>query len=281
MEIIDNKEIKPAYDQEAGVNSAAHCQVPLTPKIVNGEAALLGGATDTDGQMAHCCESALGEKNIYKRRGVGEHCHSGELPITFSGTVTDILEDVAKVVLRVVGRAYPLTALTGEILLKVLDELYLDTKKLYCCPEGEIKKWKNCAWYDKPGNYFDGHCPDMKTVQITDSYFGGGETCGIHLSRVCTFCCESDSEPLFLPVLLKNLFEHPPNGGVDTNFKLKTDKTSDNGDDNPNDAAFQLVVLVQGGHPLNSINFASRLSCVDGLLSIAAVELNHLKPELN
>ncbi|KAF1939360.1 hypothetical protein EJ02DRAFT_504870 [Clathrospora elynae] len=150
------------------------------------------------------------------------HMSNGELPLTFSGTVLDILDDIAKIVLRIVGRAYPLAALTGLVLLEVLDELDIDTQKLYCCPEKEVDKWKNCAWYGKPGNCFDGHCPDMKTVQITDSYFGGSDNCGIHLSRVRTFCCESDGEPLFLP----------------------TDKTSDGGDDDPNDAAFQFVVLV-------------------------------------
>ncbi|GKT49647.1 chitotriosidase-1 [Colletotrichum spaethianum] len=202
-----------------------------------------GGHDCWDGQMAHCCESSLGEKNICKWRGVGEKCHSGELPLTFSGTVLDILDDVAKVILRVVGRVYPLAALTGIVLLEVLDELDLDTKKLYCCPEKEVPKWKNCAWYGKPGNCFDGHCPDMKTVQITDSYFGGGETCGLH-DRVRTFCCESDGEPLFLPVDLKNLFEHPPEGGSDTDFTLVTDNTSAGGDDDPKEAAFQFVVLV-------------------------------------
>ncbi|ENH99491.1 glycoside hydrolase family 18 protein [Bipolaris maydis ATCC 48331] len=150
------------------------------------------------------------------------HMSNGELPLTFSGTVLDILDDVAKIILRIVGRAYPLAALTGLLLVEVLEELDIDTKKLYCCPEKEVSKWKNCAWYGKPGNCFDGHCPDMKTVQITDSYFGGSDTCGIHADRVRTFCCESDGEPLFLP----------------------TDKTSDGGDDNPNDAAFQFVVLV-------------------------------------
>ncbi|OHF04585.1 hypothetical protein CORC01_00056 [Colletotrichum orchidophilum] len=203
-----------------------------------------GGHDCWDGQMAHCCESSLGEKNICKWRGVGEKCHSGELPLTFSGTVLDILDDVAKIILRVVGRAHPLAALTGLVLLEVLDELDIDTRKLYCCPEKEVEKWKNCAWYGKPGNCFDGHCPDMKTVQITDSYFGGSDNCGRHLTRVRTFCCESDGEPLFLPVDLKNLFEHPPEGGSDTDFTLKTDKTSDGGDDDPNDAAFQFVVLV-------------------------------------
>ncbi|CAI0650579.1 unnamed protein product [Colletotrichum noveboracense] len=203
-----------------------------------------GGHDCWDGQMAHCCESSLGEKNICKWRGVGEQCHSGELPLTFSGTVLDILDDVAKIILRVVGRAYPLAALTGLVLLEVLDELDLDTRKLYCCPEKEVEKWKNCAWYGKPGNCFDGHCPDMKTVQITDSYFGGSDNCGIHTTRVRTFCCESDGEPLFLPVDLKNLFEHPPEGGSDTDFTLETDKTSADGDDDPNEAAFQFVVLV-------------------------------------
>jgi chitinase len=197
-----------------------------------------------DGQMAHCCPSSLGEKNICKWRGVGEQCHSGELPLTFSGTVLDLLDDVAKVILRVLGRTHPLAALTGLVLLEVLEELDIDTQKLYCCPEKEVAKWKNCAWYGKPGNCFDGHCPDMRTVQITDSYFGGSETCGIHANRVRTFCCESDGEPLFLPVDLNNLFEHPPEGGSDTDFTLKTDKTSDGGDDNPNEAAFQFVVLV-------------------------------------
>ncbi|KAF1922183.1 glycoside hydrolase family 18 protein, partial [Didymella exigua CBS 183.55] len=203
-----------------------------------------GGKDCWDGQMAHCCESSLGEKNICKWRGVGEQCHSGELPLTFSGTVLDILDDVAKVILRVLGRTHPLAALTGLVLLEVLEELDIDTQKLYCCPEKEVEKWKNCAWYGKPGNCFDGHCPDMKTVQITDSYFGGSETCGIHTTRVRTFCCESDGEPLFLPVDLKNLFEHPPEGGSDTDFTLETDKTSDGGNDDPNDAAFQFVVLV-------------------------------------
>ncbi|KXJ87068.1 oviduct-specific glyco protein, partial [Microdochium bolleyi] len=203
-----------------------------------------GGADCWDGQVAHCCKSSLGEKNVCKWRGVNEKCHAGELPMTFSGTVLNILDDIAKVILRVVGRAHPLTAITGLLLLEVLDALDLETQKLYCCPEKELKKWTNCAWYGKPGNCFDGHCPDMKTVQITDSYFGGGETCGHHLARVRTYCCESDGEPLFLPVPLKNLFEHPPDGGTDTDFLLETDKSSAGGDTDPNEAAFQFVVLV-------------------------------------
>lgn len=197
----------------------------------------------SDGNKAYCCKSPLAEENSCYWAGVGASCKGDDLPLTFSGTVLTILEDVAKVILRVVGRAVPLVALTGEALLLVLDELDLDTDKRYCCPKGDVDKWTNCAWYGKPGNCFDGHCPDMTFAQLTDSYFGGGETCGIQLSRVRTFCCEPKDDPLFLPVPLENLFASPPSGdSVDTDFSLETDKASDSQQD-PNDAAFQFVVL--------------------------------------
>ncbi|KAG7115614.1 Chitotriosidase-1 like protein [Verticillium longisporum] len=203
-----------------------------------------GGADCWDGNAAHCCKSPLGEENSCYWGGVAQKCKAGHLPLTFSGTVLSILDDIAEVILLVVGRAVPLAALTGRVLLEVLDQLDLDTDELYCCPENDVDRWKNCAWYGKPGNCFDGHCPDMKFVQLTDSYFGGGETCGGQLSRVRTFCCESAADPLFLPVPLENLFEHPPDGdSVDTDFSLKTDDSSASGDDEPNEAAFQFVVL--------------------------------------
>ncbi|KAI8154287.1 Chitotriosidase-1 [Colletotrichum sp. SAR 10_70] len=106
-------------------------------------------------------------------------------------TVLDILDDVAKIILRV--------------------ELDLDTR-----PEKEVEKWKNCA------------C----------------DNCSIHTTRVRTFCCESDGEPLVMPVDLKNLFEHPPESGSDTDYTLETDKTSADGDGDPNESAFQCVVRV-------------------------------------
>lgn len=84
----------------------------------------------------------------------------------------------------------------------------------------------------------------MKAVQITDSYFGGSDSCGIHATRVRTLCCESDGEPLVMPMDLKNLFEHPPEGGSDTDYTLETDKTSADGDGDPNETALQCVVLV-------------------------------------
>lgn len=196
-----------------------------------------------DGNKAYCCKSPLAEENSCYWGGVGAACNGDDLPLTFSGSVLTLLEDVAKVILRVVGRAYPLAALTGEVLLEVLDALDLDTDKYYCCPKEDIPKWKDCDWFGKPGNCFDGHCPDMAYAQLTDSYFGGGETCGGQLSRVRTFCCEPSEDPLFLPVPLENLFQHPPSGdSVDTDFTLETDKESDSQQD-PNDAAFQFVVL--------------------------------------
>ncbi|KAF6809274.1 glycosyl hydrolases family 18 protein [Colletotrichum plurivorum] len=197
----------------------------------------------SDGNKAYCCKSPLAEENRCYWGGVGARCNGDDLPLTFSGTVLTILDDVAKVILRVVGRAYPLTALTGAVLLEVLDALDLDTDKYYCCPKEDIPKWKNCEWFGKPNSCFDGHCPAMTYAQLTDSYFGGGETCGIQLSRVRTFCCESAEDPLFLPVPLENLFEHPPDGdSVDTDFTLETDKDSDS-QQNPNDSAFRFVVL--------------------------------------
>jgi chitinase len=203
-----------------------------------------GGADCWDGNVAHCCKSPLGAENTCYWGGIAEECGAGDLPLTFSGTVLSILDDIAEVILLVVGRVVPLVSLTGRLLLEVLDQLDLDTNKLYCCPEADVDRWTNCAWYGKPGSCFDGHCPDMKTVQLTDSYFGGGETCGIQLSRVRTFCCESAGDPLFLPVPLGNLFQHPPEGeSVDTDFSLETDKSSAGGDDDPNEAAFQFVVL--------------------------------------
>lgn len=196
-----------------------------------------------DGNKAYCCKSPLAEENSCYWSGVGGSCNGDDLPLTFSGSVLTILEDVAKVILRVVGRAYPLAALAGEALLLVLDELDLDTDKYYCCPKEDIPKWKNCDWFGEPGSCFDGHCPDMTYAQLTDSYFGGGETCGWQTSRVRTFCCEPSEDHLFLPVPLENLFQNPPDSdSVDTDFSLETDKDSDK-KQNPNDAAFQFVVL--------------------------------------
>lgn len=75
-------------------------------------------------------------------------------------------------------------------------------------------------------------------MQLTDSCFGGGETCGTKLSRVRTFCWESSGDPLSLPVPVENLFKislqcHSVNG-----FSFETDALSLS-DYNPNEIAFQ------------------------------------------
>ncbi|OTB02455.1 glycoside hydrolase family 18 protein [Hypoxylon sp. CI-4A] len=238
----------------SGAPNPKDCAWRGNPRLCNGhchddevmmEMNKWGGDNDGchDGNKAYCCKSPLAQENKCYWAGVGASCHGDDLPLTFSGTVLTILEDVAKVVLRIVGRSVPLAALAGEALLLVLDELDLDTDKRYCCRKEDIDKWTGCAWYGKPGSCFDGHCPDMSFAQLTDSYFGGGETCGGQSSRVRTFCCQPKKDPLFLPVPLGNLFAHPPSGeNVDTDFTLETDKTSDSEQD-PNDAAFQFVVL--------------------------------------
>jgi chitinase len=95
----------------------------------------------SDGNKAYCCKSPLAEENSCYWAGVGSACNGDDLPLTFSGTVLSILDDIAKVILRVVGGAVPLAALSGLVLLEVLDELDLDTNKLYCCPKQDIPKW--------------------------------------------------------------------------------------------------------------------------------------------
>jgi chitinase len=204
-----------------------------------------GGAACTDGQKAHCCKSPLAEENTCFWRGVGQQCPAGYEMMTFSGTAFDLLDDIAAVIIQVVGSFHPLTRLTGRLLAKVLERIDIRTKKLFCCKTNDIEKWDNCDWYGKPGNCFDGHCPDMRFVQLTDSYFGGDSTCGVYFNRRRVFCCQpKNGQPLFLPVPLENLFPNPPQGdSVDTEFELKTDKESAGGNTDPNDAAFQFYIL--------------------------------------
>ncbi|KAF6825037.1 glycosyl hydrolases family 18 protein [Colletotrichum musicola] len=196
-----------------------------------------------DGNKAYCCKGPLAKENSYYWGGVGAKCNGDDLPLTFSGTVLNEFAEVIRAVVDVVGQIVPLSSLTGEMLQEVLDALTLNTHKNYCCSKEDIPRWRNCEWYGKPGNCFDGHCPDMSYAQLTDSYYGGGESCGLQVSRVRTFFCEAAEGPLFLPVPLENLFEHPPEGdSVDTDFSLEMDKDSDS-QQNPNDSAFRFVVL--------------------------------------
>lgn len=118
----------------------------------------------------------------------------------------------------------------------------------FCCRNEDSKRWKNCNWYGKPGSCYDNHCPALSAVQLTSSDQGGGDGCG-WTGRQRVYCCEpTGGKPLFLPVPLKNLFEHlPPEEGSDTKFDLELDDTFGSGkeesEDTPSDAAFQFVVF--------------------------------------
>ena len=157
-----------------------------------------------------------------------------------------MLSEAAKIgqdIIDLVGKPTPLHELAGDALDDLLEMIETDTMKRYCCPQEDAKKWKNCGWHGTPGSCFDNHCDPISEVQLTDSYFGAGETCGWRWERVRVYCCEPvEGEEKFLPVPLDHLFETPPEGdNVDTEFTLDIDEK--NGDDNPSDAAFQFVVL--------------------------------------
>ncbi|KAK3390167.1 glycosyl hydrolases family 18 protein-like protein [Podospora didyma] len=121
----------------------------------------------------------------------------------------------------------------------------------YCCPKKDAEEWTNCQWYGRPGNCDDNHCATGKQVQLTQSDFGGGQSCRPRIERQRVFCCDPvKGAPAFSPVSLDKLFPHPPTGNsVETDFELKTDDTwgtgsSKNGnDEDPNDASFSFVVL--------------------------------------
>ncbi|KAK0736846.1 glycosyl hydrolases family 18-domain-containing protein [Apiosordaria backusii] len=206
-----------------------------------------GGGYCHDGHKAYCCKSPLAEENQCYWAGMGSSCNTGDVTMTFSGTVLSVAADIAQAILDLVGKPTPLAEMVGEALSDLLEMIEIDTMKLYCCPKEDSKKWQNCNWHGEPGSCFDNHCPDVKAVQLTDSYFGAGETCGWKIERVRVFCCEpAPGQRTFLPVPLANLFENPPSGdNLDTEFDLNVDKTSASGghDENPNDAAFQFVVL--------------------------------------
>lgn len=168
---------------------------------------------------------------------------------TFSETVLSEAADIAQNIIDLVGSPIPLVQMAGEALSDLLEVIETDTMKLYCCPEDDAKRWTNCDWYGEPGSCFDNHCPEVHAVQLTDSYFGAGDTCGWRLERVRVYCCDPvEDEELFLPVALENLFENPPTGDdLDTDFDLFVDDTFGSGEsqdeDNPGDSAFQFVVL--------------------------------------
>jgi chitinase len=124
--------------------------------------------------------------------------------------------------------------------------------KRFCCPDAYKRKWKSCQWYGEPGSCFDNHCPSGHHVQLTDSPYGGGESCFPRLERNRVFCCEpATGHSQFLPVPLDRLFPSPPTGSnVNVQFDLKIQKDKDRGGlsksnpgDNPNHSAFAFYVM--------------------------------------
>ncbi|KAJ8120265.1 hypothetical protein ONZ43_g2982 [Nemania bipapillata] len=104
------------------------------------------------------------------------------------------------------------------------ESCYLGEQSFCCSKEQD---WKNCQCYE-----------------------GEGTSCGIHIGRERSFCCDPpDGESPFLPVPLDYLFPNPPKGDdVDTEFTLKMDPTyggsiPTSSSDDPNDAEFGFVVL--------------------------------------
>lgn len=136
---------------------------------------------------------------IWHGKGCSVHLLTAEQ--TFSGTVLSEAADLAQDIINLVGRPIPLAQVAGQVLTDLLEIIETDTMKLYCCPEEDSKRWTNCDWHGEPGECDDNHCPEVRAVQLTDSYFGAGDTCGLRLERVRVFCCDPvEGEKLFLPV---------------------------------------------------------------------------------
>ncbi|KAL8350543.1 hypothetical protein RB598_005715 [Gaeumannomyces tritici] len=209
-----------------------------------------------DGNKAYCCKSPLGQENKCYWAGVGQKCNGDDVPMTFSGTFLSTLADVVGAIVKVFGRAVPLVGVIGTPLYAVLEILDMELNKYYCCPKDDAENWEDCQWYgdvDSSDTCFDNHCPvDARSVQLTDSPYGLGESCAPRLERTRVFCCKpKNGKSAFLPVPLQNLFANPPTGDdVDTEFDLNIDdtwgtgtsKTHDDGDD-PGDAAFNFYVM--------------------------------------
>ena len=193
-----------------------------------------------DGNKAYCCAVTNAKENKCYWAGVGDDCNHGDTLLTFSGTFLETIADIAGT----------FGGLVGVALADALDGIDMDLEKRYCCPSEDAKRWKNCQWYGQPGSCFDNHCPIGHSVQLTDSPYGLSESCFPRLERTRVFCCDpADGESPFLPVPLENLFPHPPSGDdVDTDFDLDVDDTwgsgkAKTGDEEPDDAAFDFVVL--------------------------------------
>ncbi|KAI0459849.1 hypothetical protein F5B21DRAFT_511091 [Xylaria acuta] len=209
-----------------------------------------------DGNKAYCCKSPLAQENKCYWAGVGQKCNGDDVAMTFSGTFLSTLADIVGAIVKIIGRRVPLVGIVGTVLYEVLDELDMELNKYYCCPKDDAENWQDCDWYgdtESSDTCFDNHCPvDGRSVQLTDSPYGLGDSCAPRLERTRVFCCTPrNGKSPFLPVPLQNLFANPPTGDdVDTKFDLEIDdtwgtgksKTNDD-DDDPGDAAFNFYVM--------------------------------------
>ncbi|KAI0897338.1 glycosyl hydrolases family 18-domain-containing protein [Annulohypoxylon nitens] len=195
-----------------------------------------------DGNKAYCCKSPVTEGHQCYWAGVGRSCNNDDVPMTFSGTFLQTIGDIVKT----------FGGLTGKLLVDALESTDIDVLKLYCCPKKDAETFQNCKWYGEPGSCYDNHCPvGSHSVQLTDSPYGLGEDCFPRVERTRVFCCDpANGESPFLPVSLDKLFPHPPEGDdIKTDHELQTDdtwgsgKTKNDGNEDPEDAAFSFVVL--------------------------------------
>ncbi|KAF8252102.1 glycosyl hydrolases family 18 protein-like protein [Wilcoxina mikolae CBS 423.85] len=181
----------------------------------------------TDGNKAYCCDTPEGkELNQCYWTGLGKQCKAGDELFTFAGSI-----------LQGISEAVQFIGLAGAALSEVLSKYNEADRRLYCCPAGSAKKWKNCRWHGKPGSCFDNHCDAGHQVQLTQDLWGLGLSCGAN-GRSRVFCCDpADGKSPFLPVPLNHLFPHPPTGdNVDTNFEIKVDDTWGSDQEDPDTA---------------------------------------------
>ncbi|PQE17112.1 glycosyl hydrolase family 18 protein [Rutstroemia sp. NJR-2017a BBW] len=177
-----------------------------------------GGAKCTDGNKVYCCPLPS---------SLQSHCRTTEC----GGSCNDDENSIA-----------------GDF----FDNCALKPKKL-CCPKNSPYQANVCHWKGKDGSCYDNVCAFDTEVQLTQSWDGGGGSCGSQSSRDRVFCCTAPGgvQP-FLPVPLEYLFPNPPTGDdVNAKYKLSVDDTWGRGGDNipgsdssPDSATFGFFVMV-------------------------------------
>lgn len=194
-----------------------------------------------DGRQYYCCPIPEVADGGGINCGWKDRCSDDQTLMTFAGT---FLEDVFPIA--------GLAGLVGQALQSAPDGLDIENRKEYCCSKEEAKTWNNCYWTGTTGKGLyscdDNHCNTGHEVELTNSFFGDGESCKPQLGRQRAFCCSpSNGKSPFFPVPLEYLFPDPPAEDSDPVFNLQVDDTWGTGKskskDEPNDAAFGFVVI--------------------------------------